>query len=226
MIQTNPIGFSTPTGPLSSDVAPESLGKEEFLNLLVTQLRYQDPLDPIRNEEFIAQLSQFSSVEQLQNINSKLEEGLQTDTLLSRLMNNAMAPILIGKNISSQSSTISLTGENNPLLTFQLDNNAQTVSVGIIDSRAGVVRTLNLGPASAGDLQIVWNGRDDNGTRLPAGEYTYSILAADAEGNPVTASSAVTGKVTAVRYKDGDVLVVLEEGQTVSLSAITEVSQE
>ena len=50
MIQTNPIGFSTPTGALSSDVAPESLGKEEFLNLLVTQLRYQDPLDPIRNE--------------------------------------------------------------------------------------------------------------------------------------------------------------------------------
>ena len=82
MIQTNPTGFSTPTGALSSGVAPESLGKEEFLNLLVTQLRYQDPLDPIRNEEFIAQLSQFSSVEQLQNINSKLEEGLQTDTLL------------------------------------------------------------------------------------------------------------------------------------------------
>ena len=141
-------------------------------------------------------------------------------------MNNAMAPILIGKNISSQSSTISLTGENNPLLNFQLDNNAQTVSVGIIDSRGEVIRTLNLGPASAGDLQIVWNGRDDNGTRLSAGEYTYSILAADAEGNPVTASSAVTGEVTAVRYKDGDVLVVLEEGQIVSLSAITEVSQE
>ena len=90
-----------PTQNLFGPADQGTLGKEDFLRLLVTQLRNQDPINPVKGEDFAAQLAQFSSVEQLQNINANLENNLEMDLLLNQALNNTLATTLIGNNVKA-----------------------------------------------------------------------------------------------------------------------------
>ena len=84
------------------------LGKEEFLKLLVTQLRYQDPLSPMDNEAFIAQLAQFSSLEQMQNMNENLKTNMDTDLFMAQSISNSMVTALIDKEVKIQTNNFEL----------------------------------------------------------------------------------------------------------------------
>ena len=66
------------------------MDKNTFLQLLIAQLNYQDPLQPMENEQFVAQLAQFSSLEQMQNMNDNLEQSIESDFLLNQSLNNSM----------------------------------------------------------------------------------------------------------------------------------------
>ena len=93
---TLPVTSSTSTSATSGS---STLGKDDFLKLLIVQLRNQDPLNPTEGTEFAAQLAQFSSVEQLTNINSTLTESLATNKLLTQSIGNSLATTMIGKTV-------------------------------------------------------------------------------------------------------------------------------
>ncbi|MFQ5752983.1 MAG: flagellar hook assembly protein FlgD, partial [bacterium] len=126
------------------------LGKDDFLKILVTQLTHQDPINPIKGEEFAAQLAQFSSVEQLHNINSNLENVLDMDLLLNQAINNTLATTLIGKEVKSIGNRVSLHEGESVNLHYRLSSPASKVVIEIKDSAGTLVRSVELQNLSEG----------------------------------------------------------------------------
>ncbi len=208
----DPSAATTPVG---------QLGKNDFLNLLVTQLRNQDPLNPMSGTEFASQLAQFSSVEQLSNINTNLEQSLQSSQLLSQAIGNSLAASLVGKEIKATGSALQYSGSGSAQMGYTLTTGANTASVSVYDQSGACVRTMS-GGTDAGDNTLTWDGKNDAGQQLGAGKYTFKVNALDARGSQITASPFVYGTISAVRYKsDGTYFVI--DGVEVPLSDVLEV---
>jgi len=194
-----------------------TLGKEDFLKLLMTQLQYQDPLNPMDNQDFMAELAQFSSLEQLQNVNS----NLQTNLLLSQSLNNSVATNLIGKRVIALGSQVYLGRDSGEEITFDLSADAG-VTVEIYDAHNELVRTLKGGFLSAGRNRIPWDGRDQEGNQLSSGNYTYKLTATDSEGHPVEVTTYSSGLIDGVRFQDGNAVLIMG-AQEINLSEIVEI---
>ena len=199
------------------------LGKDDFLRLLITQLRYQDPLNPMKGTEFAAQLAQFSSVEQLANINSNLQANLEGTYLMTQAISNSLATTMIGKEVKAGISTLTFDGKGDARLGYTLSGAATSVTVKIYDSSGKLVRTMAGTGTASGDNTMTWDGTNDQGAALPAGSYGFEVIAQDANGASVRATPFITGAITGVRFRsDGTYFVV--NGQEVPLSEIMEIS--
>ena len=198
--------------------AGESLGKEEFLRLLVTQLRYQDPLSPIDNTEFVAQLAQFSSLEQMQNMNSRFDE----QNLLIQSLNNSMAAALVGRGVVIASDTFKVSDGELPRAGFLLADHAETVTVDIVDAGGALVRTLEMQNLDAERHEIGWDGLDSLGREVPEGEYSFTVTARDAADGVVSTLPVVVGTVESVVYENGTAFFSVG-GRLVLIGALIEV---
>ena len=199
-----------------------SLAKNDFLKLLVTQLQNQDPMNPASNQEFAAQLAQFSSLEQLQQINSYLEESVESNRLLSQAITNNVATGYIGKDIHAVGNRLQLVEGEDVTIRFHQDQASAETNVRIYDSTGNWVHTLDLGARPAGGMEIAWDGRDAAGDRLPEGFYIFNPEATDYEGNQIYTVGYMFGSVTGVRYIDGVANLLLGEGE-VSLADVFDV---
>jgi flagellar basal-body rod modification protein FlgD len=195
----------------------EILGKEDFLKLLTVQLSHQDPLNPVSNEAFVAQLAQFSSLEQMQN----MAQSLEASQLLDQSINNSLAVGLIGRVVRTGSDGLSLEANAPAEFTVALADGARA-TVTIRDASGAVVRTLDLGRLPAGENRVLWDGKDDAGQALAAGEYRLAVEALDAEGRPVAARTTTTGEVTGLRFANGRTLLIVN-GREVPLDEVAEI---
>lgn len=182
-----------------------SLGKGAFMNLLVTQLRYQDPLAPMENTEFIAQLAQFSSLEQLWYLNT----NTQTNTLMLQSLQNTIIGGFLEREVWATGGRVWLPEQGEVNLHYALASAAQ-VTVEVLDASGRVVRTLQLGSRSAGDNAITWDGENDAGQRLASGAYSFRVMAVDDSGAQVTATPYTVGRVTGVRFSGGGARLLLD----------------
>lgn len=199
-----------------------TLGKDDFLKLLVMQLRFQDPMNPLKGTEFAAQLAQFSSLEQLSNINTNLTQSLQSNELLSQSINNALSATMIGKEVKAMTNAFHFDGAKNVTLGYTLPSNADSATVKIYDGAGNLVKTITRAGTDKGDNTITWDGTSDNARTLDAGNYTFSVSVKDSKGEAVTASGFIIGIVNSVRFKsDGGVFVV--DGIEVPLAKILEI---
>ena len=196
---------TSPTATLASASAPvptslkqPDLGKSDFLNLLVTQLKNQDPLKPMDSSSFVAELAQFSQLEQSANQSALLAKVL--DAQQSSLQYSLLP--LVGREVRIEGAMIQLGATPAPL-DYNLSKDAVSVRAAIVNAANQPIRTLDLGSQSAGGQQVMWDGRDGNGTLMPPGTYTYAIAARDAQNQavPVTATSRLT--VSGIRLEDG-----------------------
>jgi flagellar basal-body rod modification protein FlgD len=199
MPATEIIGAATPGG--SESYAPEKavLGKEDFLKLLVEQLKNQDPLSPMESTEFTAQLAQFSSLEQLTTMNKNLEY-LQ---LYQSSINNAQAVNFIGKMVTTSGNSISVNDGIPNKIQFDLDRGASEVSVYVYDSEDNLVATIERGELGSGRQSIIWDGVDSDGNSVPDGTYTFEVSATDTAGEAINASPLMTAEITGVTFKEG-----------------------
>lgn len=196
---------STTTGIGTSEVQSltgnlgKAMGKDDFLKLLMAQIQFQDPMEPMKDQEFVAQLATFSSLEQQMLSNDHL-----TQLQLGQLSNgNAELSGFIGKEIVAKGDTIEIGTNGIPPIPAQLDGDAETVTVTVRDADGNVVNTFEAGPQKAGSHELAWSGKDASGNPLPAGSYTISIAAKDAEGADVTASALTRGTVTGISFENG-----------------------
>jgi flagellar basal-body rod modification protein FlgD len=198
------------------------LGKDAFLKLLTSQLKYQNPLEPMNDQEFVGQMTQFSSLEQLQNMNSTLAQNAQWNMLLSQTINNTMATSLIGKEVTADSNAIGITSGEGGDITFQSTDFALNGSITISDEKGNVVRTVQVNNLKPGSNSVHWDGKDDQGNNAPSGNYTYQIDLKDTNGQAVSVSNLRTGTVESVKYVDGQAYLLVD-GSYIPLAQIREV---
>ncbi len=178
----------------------QTLDENDFLNMLITELQNQDPTNPLQSTDLAAQLAQFSQVSELQTMNTNIQNSTNANLVLTESINNTMAATLIGKEVKVNSSTIAYDGTTQPSVGVTLSGNAADVQVQIKDSNGNVVRTIDAGPKPSGDNTIAWDGKDDSGNQVEAGNYTFSISATDSAGNTVSSASYALGVVQGVKY--------------------------
>jgi flagellar basal-body rod modification protein FlgD len=196
-----------------------SLGVDDFFNLLVKQLEYQDPLNPVENTEFTAQLAQFSSLQALKDMKTSMD----TLSMLQTSTNNLQALSLIGRSVVAQGNIVHYSGSSENL-NFTLDDRARTVTVKIYDNSGSIVRTAEMKNASSGDAQFTWDGKDDEGNTVSQGKYYFTVGAEDYEGNSVNTTTYAKGEVTGVRYDDGTTYLTIGNKDVV-LSDIQEIGK-
>ena len=216
---TSGIDQVTSGGTQSSVSQSTDLDKDAFLHLLVTQLQNQDPLNPTDAVEFTAQLAQFSSLEQLNNVNSNLEQ-LQS---YQASINNSQAVWLIGKEITASGNFIELTNGQSVGCHFNLDENADVVVVNIYDSTGQFVKAFESQNLDAGQHTLSWDGTNKDGYPAADGNYTFEIQAADAGGLSVNATPFFSGTVNKLTFENNTTYLFVGDHKIV-LGDVTQVA--
>ncbi len=151
--------------------ADKSLGQDAFLELMITQLKNQDPTNPMQNGEFLSQMAQFgtvSGINDLQKSFTSLASALQSSQALQ-------ASTMVGREVEIESSKLKLVDGRNAPFAFEIEAPASAVRVTIRDEAGATVRSLALGPAAAGTHDLSWDGLDAQGHRLKAGKYSVQV---------------------------------------------------
>ena len=197
-MEINGVGFKDPGSGGGSDVASSTLAGtfDTFLALLTTQLQNQDPLDPMKSEQFTSQLVQFAGVEQSINTNKKLEQLIELQT--SSQLNTAVS--YIGRIVEVVADEL-LLDNGAAKISYGLDHNAETTIITIVDLNGNAVRTIN-GEIAAGRHEFDWDGRDADGNLLTDGVYGFNVVAVDGDDETVDTVSASLGRVTGVEIVD------------------------
>lgn len=199
----------------------KDLGKDDFLKLLVTQMQFQDPLKPMEQTQFTAQLAQFSSLDQLFGIN----DGMKQLTDKEGSLNGVQAVNFIGKEINAAGSSIHVgKGSSSAEIDYSLADNASEVEIHLSDINGNVVRTIKQGPQDGGIHSINWDGRDSSGREVPEGEYSFLISARDIKGKMMDVNSNITGTVTGVSFENS-VPYLMVGGMKIAVSDVSEVKE-
>jgi flagellar basal-body rod modification protein FlgD len=181
------------------------MGKDDFVKLMSAQLKYQDPINPLKNEEMAAQLAQFSALEQMMNVNQNLEKMAAAQ----KPQDNVLAASLIGKKIQTDSSRFNLEKGGQPEIKFGIPSDAETVNVSVVDAKGEVIREIELGAMVMGDQSIRWDGKNKNNQQAPVGEYTFRVSASANGGKPLTINTGASGVVSGVVFEGGKPLLLV-----------------
>ena len=209
-----------------------ALDKDAFMLLLVTQFKYQDPLNPMEDKEFIAQLSQFSSLEQLMNLNESMTS--LTDATNAQQMINATSFIgkevaAYGTTISKKTTTDSKTGQetvNISTYRYAIGSTMGAGSINVYDANKQLVYSETLPARAAGTYKFEWNGKDNTGRTVPDGVYTIGLSCNDPNGNALQTDVLIDGKVEGVIMENGVTYLQLDDGRNVPLTQVRMVGNE
>jgi flagellar basal-body rod modification protein FlgD len=221
--------IATPVSRVPDEPQPSTLGKDEFLKLLMTQLGNQDPLSPLDNQALVTQLAQFAHVELAQQARQQLDALLMAQASANQLQ----AASLVGKNAVLENGAFTWDGalSGSPrrtpgvLLSGDLEGPAAQVTAVVTDSKGHVVRRVLLGPKEAGPFDFTWDGKDDAGRNAAPGEYTVSFAASDLEGRPVGARALTRGRIIGVSFETGFTELILSNHQRVKLADVLRITE-
>jgi len=199
-----------------------NLGKDEFLQMLITQLRHQDPMNPVDDQSFIADLAQFSSLEQMSNMNETLKENLDWNFVLSQTINNTMATSIIGHQVKAAGNEMYLPNDGSTNLNYNLSGYAENATIDIFDGSGKKVATYTLENVGKGDQVFEWDGKLSGGAQAQAGTYSFSINATNANGDAITATPYILGTAEGVQYSNGQAYLVID-GAIIPLGDVIEV---
>jgi flagellar basal-body rod modification protein FlgD len=223
---------STVTGDRTSGLfkkATETMGKDQFLQLLVTQLRYQDPLNPMQNTEFVAQLAQFRSLESSNNIEAAI--GKLSDSFKSTVdaqqnsaqsLTNSSAVSMIGKIVRLKQTEINWMAKAGQKEELRINlGNADQAVIRIKDKDGNIIRSFSANEKDSENSQtIVWDGKTDTGEMADSGAYTISI---DGEEKNSELYAFVQDTITGVRFTSKGTVVKIG-GKELPLSNVMDVS--
>jgi flagellar basal-body rod modification protein FlgD len=215
------------TSTATEEKSGSELDKSDFLNLLVKQLQYQDPLEPQSNSDQAAQLAQFSALEAMQDIKTAISD--QTTELKSAVSSlqysalsttNATSVSLIGKTVKLQQDEL-LYADAEVSFNVHLGTQSQA-TVSLLDEDGTAVKTFVASDKDAtNSVTLTWDGLTDQGTTAESGSYTIQIEGAEDDDQLYC---AVEGRVNGVRLTDSGPVVKID-GQEMSISKILEVAE-
>ena len=207
-------GYGPVVGAPARDYS--SIGKLDFMQLLVAQIQNQDPLSPMDNSEFTGQITQFTMLEEMQAQSAKLDENL----LMAQSINNTAMLGLVGKQVTVEGNGVSLSA-GQASETVLAASGPGTAVIEVTDSSGRVVRTY---PAQveAGLNTVTWDGKLDDGTVAADGDYTVTVKVTNGDLD-VPFTTLMTGPVQGLRYVD-NIAVVMVGGREYYVSDIYKVS--
>ena len=189
------------------------LGKDGFLKLLSHQLANQDPLSPMDQKRFASDLAQFSQLEQLSNINTRMKESgknIHTE-------NKFYGASFIGKKVLTDGATVNYKPGDRPLLPFHLAKRAGKAIVRIYDGSNNIVRRLEIENLAKGNQLVEWDGQGEDKQFAVEGVYRFDILAFDDQYTRFMGKSQVEGTVTGVNFENGETILVVDNSKKVPL---------
>jgi flagellar basal-body rod modification protein FlgD len=197
------------------------LDKDAFLKLMLAQMKHQDPTNPMQSHEMAAQLASFTSLEQLNNINSTLEGMSRAQSPNA----NYQALGLMGKKVSGDASKVTrAVGDTKHGVSFELLGDAQKAKISIRDEAGNVVRKLEFGELKKGRNTIEWNGMSDDGMPARPGEYKVTVEAQSSTGAKVFAKTDFEGRITGMNFTpEGPVLLV--GNRSIKLSDVRKIEE-
>lgn len=210
---------STYDSTLVDTTASSELDSEAFIQLLLAQLEWQDPLDPMDDTEMVAQLAQFSSLSELEELNANFEST--SEMLANQLFISATG--YVGQEIEAYGSSMSKDGDVVSSVTYTLAGDASEITAHIIDEDNEIVASVDLGSADAGSYSFVWDGLDSDGNDADDGSYAIAFTAYDANDESVTVSCTVSGTVSSVYVQDGTTYLETTDGRIVVASNVSKV---
>lgn len=197
----------------------QSLGQQEFMELMVAQLNNQDPTKPMENADFLSQLAQFGTVNgitELQTSVQSLASSLQSNQALQ-------ASTMVGRSVFVPSNSVVLSGGEGVEGAISLTGSTSQLNLSIKDSAGQVVKEMSLGAQGEGDVSFKWDGLDDSGSALPDGAYTLTAEAL-VDGETVAMDTAVKAQVNSVTLSgtNGPILNLAGLG-SVSISDVKQI---
>lgn len=197
-----------------------NLDKDAFFRLMMAQMKNQDPTNPLKSHEMAAQLANFSSLEQMQNMNTTMTEIKNGQ----KPVENFQALNLIGKSVAGDSSKL-VRGVNDKEhdFRFTLPMDASETAIKVRNADGEVVRTYALNNLKQGDNKITWSGEDDKGTKMPPGDYDFFVEAKDPAGSKIAVKTAFDGMISGINYTpEGPVLLV--GNQTIRMRDVKQIT--
>lgn len=197
------------------------LGKQEFLHLLVTQLRYQDPMDPMKGQDMAAQLAQFSSVEQLVELNKGIVAQSESAAAMLQAANSNVALGTIGREVFALGDQVEIPagGAQDASVTFTVAGNGGKGTLKLLDKDGSVVSTSSLGVIGGGRQTF---NLGDVGADVAPGLYRYEVEVADGD-TAVDVEQYMKGVVNGVTYGSGGAVLAAGKltipiGQVISVT--------
>lgn len=199
---------------------PKTLGttanQQDFLKLFTTQLQNQNPLDPTKNEAFVAQLAQFSQLEATTNMATQLAaltQSLQGDRMMA-------GAALIGKSVVVPGGTFQLSQGQSVSATLELPNGADGVQIDVLNATGQVVHQQILGAQPAGSLNFSWSGQNSQGQAQPEGSYRFRA-AAVAQGKNISPTINTTATIRGISQEtSGELMVQVQGGKSIRLADV------
>ena len=184
--------------------AVKKLGKDEFFKIMITQIQQQDPLKPASNEQMAAQMAQFTSLEQMVNMNNNLEKLTASQQPLA----NMGAANLIGKYVTADSSRLTHTEGKYTPLNFELPADASKVHVSIINEKGETVREIDKLNIKKGQVSIDWDGKIGGNLLAKSGQYMMQVSAVNEEDKQLQARTTHTEIVHGVAFEGKETVLL------------------
>ena len=198
-----------------------TMGQSEFLTLFTTQLKNQDPTDPVKNEAFVAQLAQFSQLEASVAMKTSME------SLVGSMKNDRMlgAASLIGKSVSVPDGPVTVTDNTVSQGTINLPTGADGIRLQVFSDQGQLVRTQIIGAQPVGDTTLAWDGMNDSGAAAPNGTYRYvaTVNRAGKITTPTVNTLATVRSVSSAGTADGTLLLEVDGGKSISIADVKRV---
>lgn len=205
-------GVSSPPTPRIGNVETST---QQFLELLVAQLKNQDPLSPLEGTDFITQLAQFSSLEQLIGVREGLAAQAGAAGLAGLTSESTLASSLLGKNIVARGDQLEVGSDGHARIGLEVGVGGGAARITILDAQGATLATHQV-PVGPGRQTI------DLAAAVPPGAYRYSVTVAGPGGSEVPVTTFTGGTVTGFHLEDGAVMLQIG-ALTVPLASLAEV---
>jgi len=215
----NSSAVASASAAISASASSASQIQDQFMTLLVAQMKYQDPTNPMNSAEMTSQMAQISTVDGVNKLNGSM------NSLLTQMQTNEayQASSMVGKSVMVPGNTLNLTkGQAN--FGVQLSAPASSLKVNVLNAAGQTVNVLTYGAEPAGTVPLSWNGKDASGNQLPDGKYTFQ-LAANVAGKNVNPTGLTVANVTGILNPttNTSTQIMLDNNTTTNISNVAQI---
>ncbi|XOZ34392.1 flagellar hook assembly protein FlgD [Halomonadaceae bacterium KBTZ08] len=195
------------------------MGRNEFMDLMMAQMQNQNPLDPQKNEDFVAQLAQFSSLEEMQSLNTSVEDAMGQFRSTQALQASAM----VGQSVLVEGNTANLGPEGEVKGAVELPSATSNLRISVYNQSGELVRQMDKGQQGSGTVDFSWDGENSEGELMEPGEYRVKAEA-QYEGETQELATQLNANVDSVSLENGGVTLNLAGRGSVSLDQVKQIN--